>query len=91
MGQSLTTAGEIELAVPRDEKKQGSWGTGREKTQRRGRSRSMRSVGSAWRAGDAESSEAEAGPGSLGNLLPTLCMSAMRMLWCVSLKIAQRF
>lgn len=59
MGQSITAAGEMELAVPRDEKKRGSWGAGREKTQNRGRSRSMCSVGSAWRAGDAESSEAE--------------------------------
>lgn len=91
MGQSITTAGEMELAVPRDEKKQGSWSAGREKTQNRGRSHSMCSVGSAWRVGDAESSEAEAGPGSLGNLFPTLCMSAVRMLWYVSLKIAQSF
>lgn len=91
MGQSITTAGEMELAVPRDEKSQGLWGAGREKTQNRGRSLSMCSVGSAWWARDAESSGAKAGPGGLGNLFPTLCMSAMRVLWYVSLKVAQRF
>lgn len=78
--QSLQLEG-TKLAAPRDEEKQGSWGPqgGRRPRPEEGVT-ALCSGGSAWRAGDVESSGAEAGPGGLGNLFLTLRMSATRAL-----------